>query len=660
MQAVPLRGQSGPPSDPEPWNGPRARALIERAQAARRESSGALGSYRADAHGYVYFFIDQPDQAEHVLVKADQVALELFWKAPDRARQRLVGRRDEKVLPTRIRYHLDHLTVVQDDFGDMIRLGDGDEVSAVVHPVAPGAGAVYDYLLTDSLTLAYGVDGSEVRVYELRVRPKDMGRPGVIGSVYVDRARAAIVRMSFSFTPTSYVDDYLDHITISLDNSLWDGVHWLPYRQEIEIRREIPLLDFSSGSVIRTRFEIGGYDFETPIDDDLFDGTTLLAVSPARREAFPFDRGLFDEIDEEGLTVSTTMEEVRSQVREVAEEEVLSGLDPLRLSLDGLSDFARYNRAEGLYLGGGFTARPRGGLRARASAGYAFGRRGPSGVLRLTGEGERRGPGLSLYWDDVVDIGRNPGATPMTNTIGAASAGEDFLDPYFRRGVTAGRAVAGGPVVLSVAWERHRSAESVVDSTETRPFRPVRGIDDGDYLATKLSYERVRPARSRAALEVTAARLGTRSHLGATLDVDRFLGSAREGVHGLLSAQLGAVTANAPAQALFLLGGRHTIPGHPYRAYVGNLYALASAEGTVPIRPPYVGLRFFGIAAASHLSVTDLHPDWVARDTDGVRGSFGAGLSLGWDTLHLDVARGIRGSGWEAVFSVTERFRGWM
>ena len=32
---------------------------------------------------------NRPDQPEHLLVKADQVALELFWKAPDRARQRL-------------------------------------------------------------------------------------------------------------------------------------------------------------------------------------------------------------------------------------------------------------------------------------------------------------------------------------------------------------------------------------------------------------------------------------------------------------------------------------------------------------------------------------------------------------------------------------------
>ena len=73
------------------------------------------------------------------LIKADQIALEVYWRAPADTRQRIVGLRDQRVLPTNIRYHLDHLTVVQDDFGDLIRLGDGDEVEAVVHPAAPGS-----------------------------------------------------------------------------------------------------------------------------------------------------------------------------------------------------------------------------------------------------------------------------------------------------------------------------------------------------------------------------------------------------------------------------------------------------------------------------------------------------------------------------------------
>jgi len=63
-------------------------------------------SYTSEARGHVYFFVDRTDSAANLLVKVDQVALDLFFVAPNTTRQRIVGRRDEQVLPTSIRYHL--------------------------------------------------------------------------------------------------------------------------------------------------------------------------------------------------------------------------------------------------------------------------------------------------------------------------------------------------------------------------------------------------------------------------------------------------------------------------------------------------------------------------------------------------------------------------
>ncbi len=301
------------------WNGERALKLVQQARNLRQAAviDSAFQAYQADARGYVYFFIDRADSDERTLVKTDQVALDVFWKAPGQTKQRLVGRRDAKALPTNITYHLDHLTVVQDDYGDLIRLGDGDEVEAVVHPVAPGSESIYDYRLADSLTVTIPSPVAEIRVYELEIRPKDPDAPSIIGSLFLERGTGAIVRMSFTFTPASYVDRSLDYIRISMDNSVWDGKYWLPYRQEVELRRELPIIEFLGGSVIRGRFEIRNYRFNPQLPETLFLGSTFISAPAAERRNFPFESGLYDQLSAEGLDPSPEIEAIRDQAMTV-------------------------------------------------------------------------------------------------------------------------------------------------------------------------------------------------------------------------------------------------------------------------------------------------------------------------------------------------------
>ena len=53
----------------------------------------------------------------------------------------------------------------------MIRIGDGDEVRDVPHPLSPLGFALYDFALTDSFAIGSGAQ--RIRVYEVKVRPKD-------------------------------------------------------------------------------------------------------------------------------------------------------------------------------------------------------------------------------------------------------------------------------------------------------------------------------------------------------------------------------------------------------------------------------------------------------------------------------------------------------
>lgn len=646
----------GQPS--ERWNDDRVLELVRRARLLRRSAvvDSTFRSYRADARGYVYFFIDRPDSEERTLVKADQIALEIAWRAPNRTAQRIVGLRDEKLLPTNIRYHLDHLTVVQDDFGDRIRIGDGDEVSEVLHPMAPGGSAVYDYSLSDSLSIRYGGQDEEVRVYEVRVRPKDPDGPAFVGSVYLDRANAAIVRMRFTFTPASYVDPYLDYIRISLDNSLWESRHWLPYRQQVELRRELPQLDFLAGSVIRGRFEIGGYAFNIDIPDASLRPNRVTAAPEAERKAFAFERGLFDDLEAEGLSTPPSLEEVRERARDLLAGHALSGLAPLRLHVRSVSDVVRYNRAEGLFLGAGLHLRPRGSSEARFAGGYAFSRKMPSLSFTASGPPVRVVPVLEAYWDELRDIGPLPATAPLLGSIGGMLFDEDFLDPFFARG---GRLALRGPwpgsgPEVGLRLERHRTAAPTVDGD----FRPILPIENGVLAALEVATPVSLPWGGQGRAAVSAAALEGRRFATLRGSAQWELGSVGTGLRGALRWDAGLASGQAPPQARFLMGGAGTLPGYDLRAFQGRAFWLVRGEATHALIGPWLGLRAFAAVGATHLADMDgLPPGWTAAATGGPLTSLGGGVSIGWDVLRLDFARGLRHGRWEAVFSVEPRFR---
>ncbi len=646
------------------WNSPGALELVRRGREARRSvvADSALRSYRAAARGFVYFFLDRNDSDERTLVKTDQVALELFWRAPGDTRQRIVGLRDQKSLPTNIQYHLDHLTVVQDEFGDLIRLGDGDEVAAVVHPVAVGSESLYDFRLADSLTLDFAGARESVRVYKLEVRPRALDRPGFVGSVFLDRATAAIVRMNFTFTPTSYVDPYLDYIRISLDNGLWMGRYWLPYRQEAELRRELPQLDFLAGSVIRGRFEIGDYAFNDTIPDVIFAGHTVLAVPEAQRRAFAFDEPIFADLESEGLTPSPSMEDLTAQVRSIVQDRVLSGLGPRRFYWASVSDGIRYNRAEGLYAGAGASVRLPRGLLMRLHTGWSFGR--DDLAARVEWTGARRAPSTRLVaeWRALRDIRPVAGSSGLFNTL-ASLAGEDWTDPYFVSGVRVEHRI-GAPdrlhLVGSLSWEDQRSARLV---SGTDAFRAVRPIDDG--IVRSLGLSIVAPNRAdgfHGRASAAVSRLHGEAWVSAELDAGFEHVASWHDLALAGSLSIGFAGNDPPPQALFLLGGRGTLPGHAHRTQVGDRYWLARTRIGHTLAAPWLGAHLSAAIGQAFIDGPDvLPPGWGGDPDAGVRASAGIGFDLLWEVVSIDLARGIGPGGeWTLMVGVNPRFHPWL
>ena len=665
------------------WDSPRVLELIAQARQRRAEPyrDSALMNYRANAGGYVYFYLDREDTDERTLVKVDQVALEVYWAYPGSTRQRIVGLRDESLLPNRMRYHLDHLTVVQNEFGDRIQLGDGDEVRSVVHPIAWDSDGVYDFRLTDSLTMRLGGLPEPLRVYEVEVRPVDRAAPGIVGSVFLDAATSDIVRMDFTFTRSSYVDRRLDYIRISLENGLWQGRFWLPFEQRAELRRQVPELDFPAGAIIRAHMRVRDYEFNLPLPPNLFRGPTVSAVPQAQRESFPFEEELFAELGEQGLEADPDLEALRREAAELVGRRFLDGLPRLRLDLQGASGVLRFDRTERLHLGAGLSYRATADAVLRAGMGYSTGTGEPSARLgarvRLD-DAELEAEGV---WNQPRELGYRTIAGLM-NTISAlaaqagASIGHDFHDTYFVRG---GRLGFELPAPAFPAWRlgaelsvhEELDARSLVDGYVADPSdelnRALATIEDGMAYEGQVSLRRVTPhglARGwdlnldlgygHFADEIALTPDRNRDYGRAQLDWRGRIGDIDRvwGVEGRL--RLGLLLGDPPAQRHFLLGGRATVPGYPYRSFVGDRSALLEVAARRVLLRPWVTGRLSAAIGWTDLSRDPLLTGWPTA-TGRVGPSAGVGIGLVHDILWLDLHRGLDGGDWELLLSVDRR-----
>lgn len=663
-----LEAQSPAPG----WGDERALELVRRAQQKRTEAVAdtALQNYRADARGRVYFYLDREDRGERNLVKTDQLALEVFWRAPRDVKQRIVGWRDQKSLPTNIRYHIDHLAVVMENFGDEIRIGDGDEVRDVPHPAAPGSESFYEYRLADSLTLRLPGAPEPVRVYQLEVRPRDPSRPGFVGSVFVERRAGDLVRMDFTFTPSSYRDPYLDYINISLDNGLWKGRFWLPNEQRVELRRRLPALDIPAGSVIRGTMRVGDYRFNEELPRSLFRGSPVVLAPERERENFAFEEEIFSELRDEGIGPAVELGEIRREAASLLRRQALERTRSTALFLSGGSDLLRYNRAEGLALGAGVRLPPLGPLGLSFRGGWAFGPGHPWGEARSEARAGTVPLELSAYGNLPRDAGVWPVASGVVNTLSSIVAGTDYTDLYYASGARLGAGLAlrpGWTLAPALRAERHASATLSADASLGGTFRAVQAVDDGTLWGAELALERAPRAEQarwwegRATIglgRLDADSLGTMTFARPAVEVrgGRRLPMGIDAEGALLA---GAAFGEIPRQELFLLGGKGTLPGFAHRAFGGDRVALASVTASADLLHPWLRGRLLaaaGWAGVGGAGETALGR-WGSSPTDAVRASVGVGVGLFYGLVHLDLARGMgEGGEWQLMVETRREF----
>jgi hypothetical protein len=659
---------AGAPAGAQVWNDPRSLSLAQGATRRRAEqlADTGLADYQASAHGYVTFLAQLGEglRTPPKVIKTDELELEVYWRAPNLSKQRIIGRRDTLLLPTDIAYHRDHLGIVQNNFPNIIRIGEGDEVRDVPHPLSPLGLREYDFALTDSF--AIGAGAQRINVYEVKVRPKDDRQPRVVGAVYIDPSGGQVVRMNLGFTRAAFLDNALEELSVVLENRLVGGRFWLPSHQEVEIRRSGTWMDFPARGIIRGRWEISDYRFNLSPPPLIFTGPEIVQAPREVTARYPWKGRILDSLPPDVRAVTDAdIQRVQEEVRQLVRAQALARPQRLAMSARSGSELVHVNRVEGPALGAGLSKVVGGGVsidgrgrygfadhQAKGDGGLVFAR--PSlGSIRLFGEHDFR---------DVGDVAERSGAM---NSLAAQEFGSDYTDPYLAEagGVRYELPQFGSTTFRFTGTYEHQRPLFVHATPVTGQYGTTIPADDrhatrwvveaervpslwwlGTELAFRADARLTMPFESNVA-GFDASELGTiRGALVA--NVERPVGDFRI-VTSATVAGVRTMTSGAPVPVVDLvyLGGPVSGPGYNYHSIVSTLGWSAHAELRVPAPFPAFSLGRFGRVPARGAFAPFAHIVGVGGPTPRGFPAVGAAYLLPFDLLRIDVARGLGTNG---------------
>lgn len=678
-----LASAAANPAGAQEWNDARSRALVERATARRAEQLADTGlkDYKAVAHGYVTFLaqIGEGLAEPPRVVKADELVNEVYWRAPNLSKQRILGRRDTLLLPTDIAYHRDHLGIVQNNFPAIIRLGDGDEVVDVPHPLSPAGLETYDFAITDSLTMH--IPGRTINALEVKVRPRDDRAPRIVGALYIESSDAQVVRMAFNFTRAAFRDDALEDLFVVVENSLVNGRFWLPRRQELEIRRGGTWLDYPIRGIIRGRWEIGDYQVNVGLGWDFFAGPEITFAPKAVSDTFHFGGRILDSLPPDvRVATDADIRRVQEEARTLVRAQALRRPQSVVLSASGVSDFVRFDRAEGFAAGAGAASRFGGGFGAQIRARYGVDDRTFKGSAAL--DWQSAGWGLRvLAIRDFREVGDIQERSRIVNSLSAQEFGGDATDPYAVLGAVVSlyaHDFAGANWHFDVASERQHALsvratpsqgafEPLVPATPLRSLRfslfaerPTALSVFGSEIRTSAEFRLSRATMDDAS---TAFPATTMARGYASIVAERPFDNGRV-AFSMAGGVVGGTHAVPPQEWLYF-GGPVSSPGYAFHEFASLAGATTRIEWRTSVPVPSVYLGRFGrapgqatLAPFVQATYTRPGPAPVIARAEGVYPAVGLAVQPFFELVRLQFARGLRNGRGTFSFDVSRDFWG--
>jgi hypothetical protein len=626
-----------------------------------------LASYTADARGVLVFQgkIGERIPVPPVTVKYTEIATRVYWTQPGLSKQVIVGLRDTAFFPEDIGYYNDRYGIIQNNFTDVIRLGDGRDVHEVPHPLSAKGMLEYDFAIRDSssITLSSGT----IDIYVLAVRPKDASQPRVVGRLYITRADASVAKMALTFTRAAFnTDPRNESLTVTLENALVEGRFWLPRFQQMDLTRSVRALDFPAEAMIRARWEVYNYEVNVSLPQVSFSGPEIIGSPRAVLQQYQWEEGIMSRVPPD-LRISTPQEVrfIRTEAEKMVQARALTRAGGAAFSAGSFSDFVRVNRVEGVAAGAAMKFRAGGGLSLTLGGRYGFADDAPKG--RATLELDRVGrPSLRFFAErEYLDAGFEPERSLILNSIAAPFFGSDYLNLYDTRSVGVSVDVLPLGAVrprLELSFQKQsaldvnvkpisgqfgglvpaRSTRSAVAKLELHSSG-IEGPFGFSTFAWSLQSEIAAFAESHEPLRLhgdryfrLSGKVAGEVPLGSrTLSLSLFAA----GVHSSVAV---------PEQQLIYLGGPVTAPGYNFHELSGNAAAGLRAELRIPVPFVSISLGRYGrspgsatlipFAGTSYISGP---PEFSGRQS-GIYPFAGMGASVFYDLLRLDVARGLR------------------
>jgi hypothetical protein len=657
--------------DTSTYSSPALRGIVASAAALNRRVPSRLGSYNADLESEIQFTYERGDRAEAV-ISIEQIASTLKWNRSGATEQNVIGYRSQALgtqLPT-IGF-LQNAWAVPSLYGNRLSLMFGQDTSTrrlgrrradpilfAVHPLADDRERFYRFSGGDTIqTLRVG--GRELSIVRIQVTPR--GAPDgksvlFTGELDLDASRSHVVRMRGHFDvvgdkPSIFAralrSTVAGLIYVELENSERDGEYWLPSYQRFEAQVTIPAAgEGRTNFRILTRFHDLALSPPPAADAGLDSMQAMkhpLHIAPrdslAAYRSWLRDLGVLSADARAGDFEDVAPAKYRGD-----------GAPVVSLQAERVTDLIHFNRVEGLYTGGGVTAKLRDlapGVTLRAIAGYAWSERTARG--RVVAEMQRARTtwafraGRSL---DLTNDFRSPFDSGQTFAAVFGRDDYDYVDRRFALAsvthlVSADRNLS---IYAELGAAQDKYAPAILEYGVFRsgdPFRANRGVTRGEYVKSVFALRRnpdldatmLRPGASAVLryergdgqlnYQRVELRLMTRANRGPWTIAGRFDAGALFG-------------SSPPPQQLFEIGQNEGLAAYEYKEFAGD--HAAGLRGLVSYRLPllrspiHVFHQFWLPEPGPSLALI-LQSGWTEASTPGARAAVAALGSLNGNAL---------------------------